>query len=208
MEASPMSLNHASFQVLMKRLERVERQNIVLKRSGMALLAVIGAILLTGQAPSVPRTVVAQEFLLKDASGAVRGRLDATEKGSNFTLFDASGQARASLNADADGSALVFDDGEKKAHEKMNARLTVGVIFKQPEVLITDEKGQVLAGMHATDSGPSIELNDERGYSSILGVMNLETPKSGEKRMTSAASIVLLGNDQDHHVIWQAPQNP
>ena len=57
--------------VLMERLEKLEKQNRRLKQVGAVALVLAASILLMGQAPA-RRTVEANEFILKDASGNVR----------------------------------------------------------------------------------------------------------------------------------------
>ena len=56
------------------RLLRLEKQDRRLKQLGIALLIVPGLLLVMGQAPS-RKTIEANEFLLKDANGRVRARL-------------------------------------------------------------------------------------------------------------------------------------
>jgi len=51
--------------------------------------------------------------------------------------------------------------------------------------------------------GPTLTLEDAKGYSTIVGVTQLEKQASGEAHAASAASIVLL--DKDKKVIWQTP---
>lgn len=38
-----------------------------------------------------------------------------------------------------------------------------------------------------------------------LGSTRLAAARTGATEQTSAASIVMFGNDKGHHVIWQAP---
>lgn len=56
------------------------------------------------------------------------------------------------------------------------------------------------------DDSPRIELGDANGYEAAIGRMDLITSATGETHQTSAASILLFGNDKKHHVIWEAPQ--
>ena len=53
--------------------------------------------------------------------------------------------------------------------------------------------------------GPQVVLSDSQGYAMSLGSTPLVTPGTGATEQTSAASIVMFGNDKKHHVIWQAP---
>lgn len=52
---------------------------------------------------------------------------------------------------------------------------------------------------------PSITFADRKGFMMSLGSTGTIAKVTGETQQTSAASIVMLGNDKSHHVIWQAP---
>jgi len=56
---------------ILARLGRVERENRRMKRTGLGVLVLVGAVLLMGQAHS-KRTVEAENFVLKDESGRIR----------------------------------------------------------------------------------------------------------------------------------------
>jgi len=67
-----MSEHAPELSTIVYRLERaVEKENRMLKRVGLGALVLAGAMLLMGQARS-SRTVEAERFVLKDASGRVR----------------------------------------------------------------------------------------------------------------------------------------
>lgn len=69
-----------------------------------------------------------------------------------------------------------------------------------------DGKGDERASMGISLAGaPNFELSDTQGYSLDLGVIGTVKPLTGQAQRTSAASIVMFGNDKNHHVIWQAP---
>jgi hypothetical protein len=53
------------------------------------------------------------------------------------------------------------------------------------------------------NSGPGLEILDQQGFETQLGVAKLKTIRTGESRTTSAASLVMYGSDQN--VIWSAP---
>ncbi len=56
-----------------KRIQRLERENRVLKRLGLVLLVVIGTGLTMGQATRVSGVIEGEKFVLKDPGGNVRG---------------------------------------------------------------------------------------------------------------------------------------
>lgn len=65
--------------------------------------------------------------------------------------------------------------------------------------------GQVLPGgfVDISADGPSIEVEDQRGFKSTIGNVKLTVERSGQERSTSASSIVLFA--KDGKVIWSAP---
>jgi hypothetical protein len=58
-------------------------------------------------------------------------------------------------------------------------------------------------GMSVEEEGPSVFLQDEAGYETMIGNGSLETIKTGSMEKRSAASVVLFGKDKK--VIWSAP---
>jgi len=52
---------------------------------------------------------------------------------------------------------------------------------------------------------PHITLSDAHGFSMDLGSTAEVNSKTGATQQTSADSIIMFGNDKDHHAIWQAP---
>ena len=49
----------------------------------------------------------------------------------------------------------------------------------------------------------NLELHDRQGFIAIIGNAALATPRTGETRKTSAASVILF--DKDEKVLWKAP---
>jgi hypothetical protein len=58
-----------------------------------------------------------------------------------------------------------------------------------PRLFLADSNGNVSL------EKASIELSDQQGFRTTLGRTGLESPRTGETHKTSAASIVLYGND-------------
>lgn len=66
-------MNHPNLDTLVRRLDRLERENRRWKRVSAATFAAIAALVLMGQA--TPRRVVeAEKFVLRDLNGKDRGR--------------------------------------------------------------------------------------------------------------------------------------
>jgi hypothetical protein len=57
----------------------------------------------------------------------------------------------------------------------------------------------------SNDKAPFIQILGSKGFSMDLGSIGTVNKKTGATQQTSAASIVMFGNDKDQHVIWQAP---
>lgn len=109
-------MSEPGLDVLVRRLERVERENRWLKRAGMTVLAAGAALLLMGQALPKSRTVEAEQFIVRDGSGAVLGELGATSK---------------------DRSPVLVFNGPGGL-----PRITLGIIDGQPELLLQGKDGR------------------------------------------------------------------
>ncbi len=112
---------------LIGRLSRLELQQAKLQRSNKhlrlmtgALMLVCGALFTMAETSSVvPDTLEAQQFLLRDSAGKLRGAIGVTSDGAvGFNLEDASGRTRMTLDLAADGSpGLDFFDQDGKMRE-------------------------------------------------------------------------------------------
>lgn len=112
---------------LIKRLSRLELQQASLQRSNKhlrmmtgALLLLCGALITMGQTSSaVPDTLQAQQFLLRDASGKLRGAMGVTSDGAvGLNFSDPSGRTRLTVDLAANGTPgvdLYDQDGKVRA---------------------------------------------------------------------------------------------
>ena len=112
---------------LLKRLSRLESQQAKLQRSNNHLRVVIGAVvllcggLLTMAATSsaVPETVEAQQFLLRDSSGKLRGAMGVLSDGAvGLNLSDPNGRTRVTVDLASNGTPgldLYDQDGKIRA---------------------------------------------------------------------------------------------
>ncbi len=168
-----------------ERLESLERQNRRMKLAGLAGLVIAGAVVLTGlagsaggQAGKAANIIRATGFVLVDAQGRTRAALDMNLNTPELVLYDANGKKRAALFESPDGPALIL----------------TGVH--------TGEEGVLL---QVSADGPLFSLADAQKFTTQVGVTGLVTPATGETHKTPAASIVMFGNDKEHHVLWSAP---
>jgi hypothetical protein len=104
------------------RLDELERDNRRLKRYTTTMLVIIALVLGLGAAlvfysgkaglPGSPQTVSAQQYILRDSKGTIRGAWGVTDDGSvRIALSDGHGRQRVRLSLLDDGSAgLSFAD--------------------------------------------------------------------------------------------------
>jgi hypothetical protein len=112
---------------LIKRLTRLESQQAKLQRSNKhlrmmtgAMMLLCGALITMGQTSSVvPDTVEAQQFLLRDSSGKLRGAMGVLSDGAvGLNFSDPSGRTRLTLDLAANGTPgldLYDQDGKVRA---------------------------------------------------------------------------------------------
>ena len=197
------------------RLLKLEKQNRRFKQLGVAALIGVAALVVMGQAPS-KKTIEANEFVLRDASGNVRARLsmnvpaDASAgypSAAQLVFFDEKGKKRASLDGgNTFGfSGLTLSDQEERVRGYFIEASAFGA-----NLALQDEQGHlqtILGGGEVTVLGNvtarGVHVEDVDGFAATLGVTDLVTPRTGEKHKTSAASLVLF--DKGKNVIWKAP---
>ncbi len=108
-------MNELTLDTLRQRLDRLERETWRLKRVGAAVLVGIATVVLMGQA-TTSRTVEAERFILKDASGKSRGALGIGANGTvALFLLDQDGKHRVELSLGNEGSPsfILRDKAEK-----------------------------------------------------------------------------------------------
>jgi hypothetical protein len=237
------------------RLDKLEKENRLLKRGGLSALVLLGAFVLMGQAPS--KIIEAEKLILRSGSHTY-AELGIDSSGTPaLTFFDDSGKTVSQYRR---GEASIFGkDGSWSYLTEDRLMLTgpEGHIDLEPiRLSITDTKsglgkislgmesslkregvvepemhflgnngrgfvqlsaieglhlepgmfhGQVLPGgfVDISADGPSIEVQDQRGFKSTIGNVKLTIERSGQERSTSASSIVLFA--KDGKVIWSAP---
>jgi len=187
--------------VVIARLERVERENRWMKRAGLAGLLAAACVLVMGQARPAARAVEAQSFILQDASGAKRAELvlEAGAPGSEpspvLRFLDAKGgdtlsmsSTRLELAGKADlGPDILLDDA------KGSPRADLGLQHGLPFVVLNDEKGIVREQMGFSEGGePILAINDEKAAPRVgLGFSN---GRPSISVMDSRGFSAVLGN--------------
>jgi hypothetical protein len=208
-----MATENPELQSIRERLEKLERQNRWLKRTGLAVLLLTAAVLLMGQArPS--HTVTATKFVLLDSQGRTRAILQTDSTGATLTFLDSMGRKRMVL---AGGTGPVgntyayLELGEDAATEQgvlTTAGGHGGVTLSDGGLVMgvfppSEKAGSVMLSGPGGVEGPDLEITDSQGYQANMGVTDLITPSTGETHRTSAASVVLFG--KGGKVLWSAP---
>jgi hypothetical protein len=183
-------------QAIQERVDELEVQNRRLRRGGVAILGVLSAVILMGQAAPTAHVVEAQKFVLKDSDGNVRGWMGTIGNGSELNLGNVNAQPMMRLIVSTDASDLHFFGSRQSG-------MNLGVDTGNPDISMAGAEKNGEARLTFGKDGPSLTLEDARRSSTILGATQLERPANSGARPTSAASIVLV--DRDKRVIWQTP---
>jgi hypothetical protein len=196
-----MTTDLQDLRTIRERLGRVEKENRQLKRIGLALLSLVAAGLVMGQARPTP-TLEATAFVVKDDRGVVRAKLfvDPVGQAPSLLLYDSAGVARLRLMQSGKGNSagLILYNDPPELHGGAEMLLTPD----GATVLLGGTKHGI-AGLSTTVPGPAVYVGDGEGYGATLGASEIDIPGTGEKRKTSAASISLV--DKNQKVIWSAP---
>jgi hypothetical protein len=93
---------------ILLRLEKLEKQNRMLKRAGLTLLLFTGAIFWMGQTRvTVSKTVESRNFSLRDAKGKKKAELGITLGRPALQFYDDEDRVAVSVGVDEDGRGMV-----------------------------------------------------------------------------------------------------
>lgn len=87
-------------------------------------------------------------------------------------------------------------------NSKADLSMAVAPALGGANISMSDSIGEPRVFLATLGGKPSLELKDKEGFSAIFGSADLLTA-TGRKENTSAASIVLLGNDKN--ILWSVP---
>jgi hypothetical protein len=219
--------------VVLARLDKVEKENRKMKRAGLACLLTAACIVVMGQARPAATTLQAQSYFLQDASGAKRAELllesgaPGSEPSPVLRFLDGKGAETLSLSSTrlelagkSDlGPDILLDDAKGMPRvdlglehnlpfiilndEKGTVREDIGLERGDPAFVINDEKAQPRVGFGLSNGHPSVTVIDAEGYTSVMGITPLVTTSTGVQRLTTGASLVLFGSDGT--LLWSAP---
>ena len=200
--------------LIVSRIERLEKQNRTLKRGALACFVAIASFALMGQAQrkptrapapapvqaAMPKNVEAESFVLKDANGRVRAELSMGETGPSFQLRDQNGSAlvKLSLNDGVPGGPfLLLSDPQHSAGLSMSVLGGAG-----SQLTLTGERADIQAHIGVSPDGTTLALSDQDGFMTNIG-NGIQPSKGGQIKKTSAASVTLF--NKDRKVLWSAP---
>lgn len=189
---------------LADRLERLERDNRQLKTLATVALILAAALGAIYASRPVPDKITAHEFDVVDAAGRARVKIYAEygpdESNPEILITDPHGKNLVSIGT-------MRGTGSLNLWETYNdAGIGLGWNERGPLISFIDSQGRSpMSFMVSTSGDPNVTLSDPQGYSMELGSTGIAQPTTGATQQTSAASIVMVGNDKDHHVIWKAP---
>jgi hypothetical protein len=190
------------------RILKLEKENRRFRQLGISALVIVTLLLLMGQA--APKKVVeANEFILKDGAGHPRASLRIDEKTlqTEFALVDQEGNNQILLSADdsVGGAVVVRKAGNDTALLLTHGFVALkaqnkGTLVLEPSAVAFRDVKEAVKGLFASDE---LTVSDDRGFATQIGVTDLTKISIGEKLRTSAASIVLLGKNNE--VLWKTP---
>jgi hypothetical protein len=214
---------------LRSRLERLENENLRMKRTGVSCLVIFAAILAMGQAQE-RKVVEATQFNIRDSSGKVRGALGTFEGITQLTLYGPEGAQSANAMSNMvivgngpQGPYVTFTDAKGKERVELSLSekpgseqglwLFNGDAQEVASLAAAGDSGRLTLGrvgggenFMATvvpDYGPSLVLSDKGGFKTTVGTTDLQTPRTGQTHRSSAASVMLFG--KDNKVLWSVP---
>jgi hypothetical protein len=146
------------------------------------------------------RTVEAEEFILKDASGRVRAELSMVGTGPSLRLKDEAGTAMVTLSLNdgaPKGPMLLLTGPQRKASFSLSVLDGVG-----SQLALTGERPDIQLRLGVTPEGTAIELLDKDGFAANIG-NGVQVARNGQVKNTSAAAIALYGKER--RMLWSAP---
>ncbi len=130
-----MQVDLTERQLFLVRIERLERQNRVVRFAGLVAVLIGMAAMCIGM--SAPRRSLETELILiKDATGSTRMILGMSDDGPAITMLDAKGRLRANIGVTERGPEFDFLDAAE------TPRLQMFVDEKQvPRLNLLDNRG-------------------------------------------------------------------
>jgi len=192
----------AETQVILQRLEKVEKENRRLKQAWWVVVLIPVALSLMGQMGR-SRRVEAEGFILRDASGKVRAELLPTTSGASLGLSDPSGNLRVVLATSEKGPGLVLAGTDQRP------QLSLSAGGDGPSLLQYDDKGMV-----RLELAQRLRLFDAKDKVRVALGVSEETATIGFNYSDQSPAVVLgaqsdgpavLLLDRQGKITWSAP---
>lgn len=155
-------MNEVNTTALSERVKRLERQNKLIKLTGIAVILGMAFMLLVGAKEKVPKEIVAESFRVVDTQGRIRAVLFVDQEGPALGLLDERGKLRATIAIDQEGPLLGLYDKREKTRAEL-AILQIG-----PRLSLSDENGKIRAGLAVIPEGPALALSDKYGKTKVI----------------------------------------
>ena len=194
-------MDHVRLDELGARVTRMERENRLLRMLVVGILSILALFFLTGIAFHDHKVVEAEQFVIKDHDGVVRGSfgLIGTTDMPSFVFYDKEANANVLLHLREDGSPAF------SLYNKDRIRSALAVWGDRTLLEIFDKKNQRRLVLGVSDKGePGLELYGPRGkLRSVLGNTTIGRKPTPGIEKTSISSLVFYDTHQKS--IWQAP---
>ena len=188
-------MDASTLATVMERLEQLEQSNRRLKSLAACALLALAAGAVMGQARPLPQSIEAQEFVVKDASGAVRARLGAGAAGASLNLSHEAGRATLMVSGTkTQGAHLSLADatGKIKGLLLLNQE-TAGVYLSPVDATGPPRSPRVVFEVQTTGTG-GFAVYDRNGQTrALMGAI------------TGDGTSVGVVQDKDGTVVWKAP---
>lgn len=163
---------------VLRRMEDFERENQRLRRLGVYVLGVVGALLglaaafvvvaaRHGMPGFVPLVTESRRFVVRDTEGRVRATLGTNPEGSSqFMLQDEAGHERLRMSVLPDGGAgVAFVDSSGRS------RMVLGLLPDQSaSVVLADGGGKTRTVLNLSPNGASTILFADKGGTARAGL--------------------------------------
>ncbi len=160
-------MNEVNTTALLERVKRLERQNKLIKLTGIVVVLVMAFVLLVGAKEKVPKEIVAEKFRVVDTQGRTRAILSVLQEGSELLegsgllLYDEKGRTRVGLSVLQEGSGLL--EGSALSLYDKNASIILALDQKGQRLGFFDKNGKNRALLAADQLGTALYLLDENG---------------------------------------------
>jgi hypothetical protein len=198
-----MEPNHTELQPegelrhVMARLERVEKQNRILVRSGAALVLLFSIVLLTAQKPFT-RIIEAQGFVLKDSTGKARAELHLTDSGPELILYGAQGRS-ASQTATAARLRVANDVPVLGLSSQEGPFATLNAGPEGPALGMYAGAGGNYELLRVGEDGPDVSLYTAKAHASLT--VNNEGPGLSLAAIDGKSVAALSAKQEGPHLL-------